>query len=130
MLQPHKEKGFTLIEVLVALLIIAVAMAAAARLSGVMTFNNGVLRDRAIALLEAQNQLAELRMMTRLRPGFTTRKCDQGWLSLTCEQTLKASAGGMLMRVSLRVLQRDNKAPPLARLDTIIAIRRQPKESP
>ncbi|KPB60186.1 proteinral secretion pathway protein GspI [Pseudomonas amygdali pv. myricae] len=113
-----------------ALLIIAVAMAAAVRLSGVMTFNNGVLRDRAIALLEAQNQLAELRMMARLRPGFTARKCDQGRRSLTCEQTLKASADGMLMRVSLRVLQRDNKAPPLARLDTIIAIRRQPKESP
>lgn len=50
----RKEQGFTLIEVLVALAIIAVAMAAAVRVAGLMTQSNGLLRDKSIALLAAQ----------------------------------------------------------------------------
>jgi len=42
-----REEGFTLIEVLVALAIIAVAMSAAVRVAGLMTQSSGVLRDRS-----------------------------------------------------------------------------------
>ncbi|NWD91488.1 type II secretion system minor pseudopilin GspI, partial [Pseudomonas sp. K5002] len=48
---PRNEQGFTLIEVLVALAIIAVAMAAAVRVAGLMTTSNGLLRDKSMALL-------------------------------------------------------------------------------
>ena len=44
----RKEQGFTLIEVLVALAIIAVAMAAAVRVAGLMTQSNGLLRDSSM----------------------------------------------------------------------------------
>jgi len=53
----RKEQGFTLIEVLVALAIIAVAMAAAIRVAGLMTQSNGLLRDRSMALLAAFKSL-------------------------------------------------------------------------
>jgi len=56
---PAREAGFTLIEVLVALTIIAVAMSAAVRVSGLMTQSSGLLRDRSIALLAAQSRMAE-----------------------------------------------------------------------
>ncbi|SEC10662.1 type II secretion system protein I [Pseudomonas marginalis] len=65
----RKEQGFTLIEVLVALAIIAVAMAAAVRVAGLMTQSNGLLRDRSMALLSAQGRLAELRLEGRLPRG-------------------------------------------------------------
>ncbi|MFP3519683.1 type II secretion system minor pseudopilin GspI, partial [Pseudomonas sp. SIMBA_077] len=45
----RKQAGFTLIEVLVALAIIAVAMAAAVRVAGLMTQSNGLLRDKSLA---------------------------------------------------------------------------------
>lgn len=65
----RKEQGFTLIEVLVALAIIAVAMAAAVRVAGLMTQSNGLLRDKSIALLAGQSRLAELRLGGQLRSG-------------------------------------------------------------
>ncbi|KAB0514695.1 MULTISPECIES: type II secretion system minor pseudopilin GspI [Pseudomonas] len=112
----RKEQGFTLIEVLVALAIIAVAMAAAVRVAGLMTQSNGLLRDKSIALLAAQSRLAELRLEGHLRSGKKTFTCDQGRLKLRCEQTINAD--GRLFQVNLQVLDASREAPPLARLDT------------
>ncbi|MEE4344463.1 type II secretion system minor pseudopilin GspI [Pseudomonas alliivorans] len=118
--QAHTERGFTLVEVLVALAIIAVAMSAAVRVAGGMTQSNGLLRDRAIALLAAQNRLAELRLEGQLKAGVKTLDCDQGRLLLRCDQTLIAMAGGTLMRVNVRVSERERQGPSLARLETIL----------
>ncbi|MBV4456107.1 MULTISPECIES: type II secretion system minor pseudopilin GspI [Pseudomonas] len=117
----RKEQGFTLIEVLVALAIIAVAMAAAVRVAGLMAQSNGLLRDKSIALLAAQSRLAELRLEGlgpegHLRNGKKTFECDQGRLKLRCEQTI--SADGRLLQVNLQVLDASREAPPLARLET------------
>ena len=116
----RKELGFTLIEVLVALAIIAVAMAAAVRVAGLMTQSNGLLRDRSIALLAAQSRLAELRLEGRLAPGLKAIECDQGRLQLRCEQTIAPSVDALLMRVTLVVSDREREAPPLARLQTLL----------
>jgi general secretion pathway protein I len=59
---PSQGARLYLIEVLVALAIIAVAMAAAVRVAGLMTQSNGLLRDKSMALLAAQGRLAELRL--------------------------------------------------------------------
>ena len=57
-----RQSGFTLIEVLVALAIVAVAMAAAVRAVSLMTTSNGVLRDKSIALLAAESRMAEIKL--------------------------------------------------------------------
>ncbi|WP_395607915.1 type II secretion system minor pseudopilin GspI [Pseudomonas sp. B22129] len=116
MRRPRKEQGFTLIEVLVALAIIAVAMAAAVRVAGLMTQSNGLLRDKSMALLAAQSRLAELQLGGRINSGKKTFECDQGRLTLRCEQTV--SAEGRLFQVRVLVLDASRDAPPLARLET------------
>ncbi|MCB2250299.1 type II secretion system minor pseudopilin GspI [Pseudomonas chlororaphis] len=124
---PARQQGFTLIEVLVALAIIAVAMSAAVRVAGLMTQSNGLLRDKSIALLAAQSHLAQLRLEGRLPPGSKSLECDQGRLKLRCEQTIGPSPDPRLARVSVQVLDRSREAPPLARLDTLLA--RMPKNT-
>jgi len=56
-----KHKGFTLIEVLIALAIVAVALAAALRAAGQSTANVVELRSRMLAGWVAENLLAEHR---------------------------------------------------------------------
>jgi general secretion pathway protein I len=115
-----RQAGFTLIEVLVALAIIAVAMAAAVRLSGVMTQSNGLLRDRGIALLAVNSRMAELRLEGVLPLGVRNVPCDQGRLALRCEQSINATPGERVLTVGIRAFDRAHEGPALAQLQTLL----------
>ncbi|WP_085695868.1 type II secretion system minor pseudopilin GspI [Pseudomonas sp. B26(2017)] len=116
-----REAGFTLIEVMVALAIIAVAMSAAVRVAGLMTQSSGVLRDRSIAMIAAQSRMAELRLEGRLPMGVKAVECDQGRLLLRCEQVIGTAENGRLLKVGVQVFNRSQEAPPLARLETLLS---------
>jgi len=116
-----REEGFTLIEVLVALAIIAVAMSAAVHVAGLMTQSSGVLRDRSVAMIAAQSRMAELRLEGRLPNGVKAVECDQGRLMLRCEQVIASAENGRLLKVGIQVFDRNQDAPPLARLETLLS---------
>lgn len=118
---PSPQAGFTLIEVLVALAIIAVAMSAAVRVAGLMTQSSGVLRDRSIAMIAAQSRMAELRLEGKLPMGMKAQECDQGRLMLRCEQIISAAENGRLLKVGLQVFDRSQEGPALARLETLLS---------
>ena len=115
-----REEGFTLIEVLVALTIIAVAMSAAVRVAGLMTQSSGFLRDRSVAMIAAQSRMAEVRLEGRLPNGMKAVECDQGRLMLRCEQVIASAENGRLLKVGIQVFDRNQDAPPLARLETLL----------
>ncbi|NKF24860.1 type II secretion system minor pseudopilin GspI [Pseudomonas sp. BGM005] len=118
---PSPQAGFTLIEVLVALAIVAVAMSAAVRVAGLMTQSSGVLRDRSVAMIAAQSRMAELRLEGKLPMGVKAMECDQGRLLLRCEQVIAAAESGRLLKVGVQVFDRGQDRPPLARLETLLS---------
>ena len=112
--------GFTLVEVLVALTIVAVALLACVRAVGVMAQSGNELERRLLAQLSARNQLALLRA-TRAFPslGVTSFACPQGALALRCEQETRTTPNEFFRRVHVRVVL---EARPDHRLAELIGV--------
>ena len=83
------QRGFTLIEVLVALAIVGVALAASVRALGVGVTGVRHMQERSLAQQAAQNFLAELRLQAIFPPlGRRTQPCPQGTLAFRCLLTI------------------------------------------
>ena len=97
-------RGFTLIEVLVALAIVAVALAAGVRAAGSMTQSNVDLKMKLLAQLAADNRVAELRAANAFPPiGVRSTPCPQGKAKLECVEEVKSTPNPLFRRVEVRV---------------------------
>jgi general secretion pathway protein I len=117
-----RAAGFTLLEVLVALVIIGVALAAAMR--GAMSLTNAAdgIRLKLLATLTAENRLLELRLARqRLDIGQSTADCEQGGVTFACEQAIKSTPNPFFRRIELRVYMDSADGPrQLAELMTVL----------
>lgn len=101
--------GFTLVEVLVALVVIGVVLLAAVR--GAMTLTNSArdVRSKLLAVLTAENRILELRLAgPRLVIGMNREDCEQGGVRFVCEQSVQPTPNPFFRRVQVRVLQSDS----------------------
>ena len=116
-------RGFTLLEVLVALVIIGVALSAAMR--GAMSITNTAdySRQKLLAILTAENRLLELRLAReRLEPGEEVMACEQGGITFTCAQAVKPTPNPFFRRIEVRVFRSDDAGnrQQLAELMTVM----------
>ena len=119
-MKPH---GFTLLEVLVALVIIGVALAAAMRGAMSVTSTADYSRQKLLAILTAENRLLEMRLAReRLEPGEETLPCEQGGVTFTCTQAVKPTPNPFFRRVEVRVFRSDDAGnrQQLAELMTVL----------
>jgi len=98
------SRGFTLIEVLVALAVIAITLAAGLQATGALTRAAVRQSDQWLAQICAENELTRLRLQRQL-PGT-------GDSEMPCEQA------GRLLRVRVAVLPTPN--PNFRRIDAVV----------
>ena len=96
----QRTQGFTLIEVLVALAIVATALAAGIQATGALTRATERQSTQWLAQLCAENTLVELRL-TRQLPGTgdSTSTCSQAGLELQVRTSVQSTPNPNFRRV-------------------------------
>ncbi|RTL50112.1 MAG: type II secretion system protein GspI [Rhodocyclaceae bacterium] len=109
--------GFTLLEVLVALAIMAIGVAAAMRAIGVATSGMDALRERQLADWVAQNRLAEIRIAGRFPPtGINQGETQMGGRYFVWKEDVKATPNPLFRRVDVAVYASGEDDHALSRL--------------
>jgi general secretion pathway protein I len=102
---PRFNRGFTLLEVLVALVIIGTALAASLRAVASLTQNSRDLRAAMMATWSAENRLTQIRLAREWPPlGRRDFSCAQAELLLRCEEQIYPTPNPAFRRVEVAVM--------------------------
>lgn len=110
-------RGFTLVEVLVALTIVAIALIASLRAVGSMATSAFDLRQRTLAQWSAENRLAQIRVEAEW-PALGRRDydCSQAEATMTCDEEVFATPNAQFRRIEVSVFPTSGQRVRLARL--------------
>jgi general secretion pathway protein I len=112
------SRGFTLIEVLVALGIVAIALVAGLQASAALTNNAQRQSDILLAHLCAENELARMRLARQMPPvGDSQQDCEQAGQTFQVRVSVAPTPNPSFRRVDAQVT--DGRVPIL-RLSTVI----------
>jgi general secretion pathway protein I len=113
-----KTRGFTLVEVLVALAIVAIALAAGLQATSALT--NNALRQSTVLLAHvcAENELVKVRL-ARTMPdiGDSTVPCDEAGRSFSVAVAVRPTPNPSFRRVDAQVF---DASIPVLRLSTVV----------
>lgn len=114
----NASKGFTLVEVLVALGIVAVALAAGVRSTAALTRNAERQSDLVLAQLCAENALVNVRLARQMPAvGDNTTSCEQAGRQLDVTLAVRPTPNPNFLRVEARIADHD---VPLLSLSTVV----------
>lgn len=107
------DRGFTLLEVLVALVVVAVALAALARAGAQALDTQRALEERTFALWVADNVLAELRLEGVTDSGRRQGQRRMGDRDWAWQALIQPAPGGDLIRVDVAVYGQTSRSRPI-----------------
>lgn len=115
--------GFTLLEVLVALVIVGTALGASLRAVGSLTQNSNALRASMMATWSAENRLTQIRLEKGVFPplGKSSQDCPQAELQLVCEQEVLPTPNINFRRVEVSVFDAQNPGRRLIKLNQVVS---------
>jgi len=115
------QRGFTLLEVLVALVIVGTALGAGLRAVGSLSANSAGLRTAMMATWSAENRLVQIRLGNEFpevgKRGFD---CPQGDLHLVCQEEVIVSPNPRLRRVEVSVFDIENPNRRIVKLVQLV----------
>jgi len=113
-----RERGFTLVEVLVALGIVAIALMAGLQATTALTRNALRQADIVLAQLCAENELVYARLSRQMPSvGDSTQTCEQAGRQFTLLTIVRPTPNPNFRRVDAQVLDGENS---ILRISTII----------
>lgn len=111
--------GFTLIEVLVALGMVAIALAAGARATYALTASATRQSDLLLAQLCAENEIIKIRLAPQMPDvGNSTAVCEQAGRTLQVSVAVQATSNTEFRRVDVKASQADGA---VWQLSTVVA---------
>ena len=100
----HVQKGLSLLEVLVALAILAIALTAAMRAIGVATRQTADIRQRLLAEWIAQDRIAEHRALGHwAEPGKNQGEASEANETFRYEEEIKPTQNPLFRRIDVNV---------------------------
>lgn len=114
----RRQRGFTLVEVLVALSIVAIALMAGLQATTALTRNALRQSDIVLAQLCAENELVYARLSRQMpNVGDSQVTCEQAGRQLTVALIVRPTPNPSFRRMDAQVLDGDNS---ILRISTII----------
>ncbi len=112
------SRGFTLIEILVALAIVSIALVAGTQASTALSRGAQRQTDSLLAQLCAENELSKMRLAKQL-PGVgdTSIACEQAGRALSVQLEVRPTPNPSFRRVDARVTENNS---PILSVSTII----------
>ncbi len=103
-------RGFTLVEVLIALVIVSLVLAASLRAGGTLIVTQDALRRATLAGWSAENRLAEIHLAHLFPPlGNGESPCPQADLAMVCIVDVRATPDPRMRRVDVTVVDADDR---------------------
>lgn len=119
--RPAPSRGFTLLEVLVALVIVGTALGAGLRAVGSLTANSDGLRAAMMATWSAENRLVQIRLGREFpEVGKRNFPCPQGELNLICEEEVLTSPNPQLRRIEVSVFDAERPGRRIVKLVQLV----------
>ncbi len=117
-----RARGFTLIEVLIALAILAIALAATTRAASLATDSALETRQRLLATWTAENRIAELHAR-RAFPGVgeTRLEAENGGANFVLRENVADTPNPLMRRVEIAVADARDPGRSLATLTAYVA---------